>query len=522
MSDLPNEPRAASARRRQQMLAAVEIVAIVGVFWLLAGWPPPDPNEAHYLGKAKHFWDPNWIPSDAFLDSHDTHLVFYVCGGWLTRWCSLAATAWIGRFLCWTLLAIGWQRLSWALVPRPGWAVLTTALYALLVEHFQMAGEWVVGGFEAKSIAYGLIFLGLAELAKGNWRSVWPWLGAAASFHVLAGGWTVIAASVAWLLIGREQLRLRSMLPWMLAGGVLALPGLLPALEVGRGISPQVVAAADEIYVFRRLYHHTWPPAFNRWFIERHALEFLLWVALCALYRPSPGEARIRGVVAGAMLISAVGLLLAFVLRDHPAEAAGVLRFYWFRLGDALLPLGVSVAIVSWLAAAMHNRPRTARWLVATLLVAEVSALAMYLPARLRSEVPRADARGKVLDYGDWRAACGWIAANTPATARFLTPRASQTFKWYAGRSEVATWKDMPQKPEEIVEWWQRLERVYATGKSPPNDAWYGSLSDEPVARLHRVGKRYDADYLLTDVEPRLALPVLYQNNSYAVYRLTP
>jgi hypothetical protein len=37
---------------------------------------------------------------------------------------------------------------------------------------------------------------------------------------------------------------------------------------------------------------------------------------------------------------------------------------------------------------------------------------------------------------------------------------------------------------------------------------------------LRRIGRDYDAGYLLTEAEPPLALPVLYRNDSYAVYGL--
>lgn len=515
MADRSQQPRYAP-----RWLTVVEIAAIVGVFWLLAGWPPPDPNEAHYLCKAKHFWNPSWIPHDFFLDSHDTHLVFYVACGWLTRLLSLPATAWVGRVLSWTLVAIGLRRFSWALVPRAGWAVLFASLYALLAEHGQMAGEWVIGGFEAKSISYGLVFIGWAQWVRGDWKYAWLWLGGASSFHVVVGGWSVIAVLIGWWCSGGERPRLLRMFPWMLAGGVVALPGLLPALEVTRGAGPEIVRAADDIYVFRRLYHHLWPPAFNRWFVERHVLELLTWIVLCAFYRPGLLESRVRSVVFGSILISAIGLLLALALAQRADLAAGLMRFYWFRLGDALLPLGLASAAIGWLASMHQSRPQTARWMLAALVVLVAIPFAAYLPVRVHPTVPRADARGKVVNDADWRAACAFAATHTPPDARFLTPRSNQTFKWYAGRSEVATWKDMPQAPQELVDWWQRLEDVYSTGQSPPERPWYLSLAEEGVERLKRVGERYGAEYVLTEAEPPLALPLVYRNNSYAIYRL--
>ena len=55
----------------------------------------PDVNEPYYLGKAIHFWNPNWAAGDFFLNTKDTHIVFYVSVGWLSRWLSPTA---LGRY----------------------------------------------------------------------------------------------------------------------------------------------------------------------------------------------------------------------------------------------------------------------------------------------------------------------------------------------------------------------------------------------------------------------------------------
>ena len=69
--------------------------------------PAPHVNETHYLTKAKHYWDPAYCPGDLFLDSADAHLPFYWTVGWLTKWLSLPAAAWVGRIAAWLLLAVG-------------------------------------------------------------------------------------------------------------------------------------------------------------------------------------------------------------------------------------------------------------------------------------------------------------------------------------------------------------------------------------------------------------------------------
>ena len=43
---------------------ALEILLIVALFFVQAGSLPPEVNEAHYLVKARHFWDPSFCAGD--------------------------------------------------------------------------------------------------------------------------------------------------------------------------------------------------------------------------------------------------------------------------------------------------------------------------------------------------------------------------------------------------------------------------------------------------------------------------
>lgn len=178
---------------------------VFAVFFIQGAAPVPEVNEPYYLGKAIHFWNPDWVQGDFFLDTADTHTVFYLTFGWLALVLSPTAMAWTGRVLTWALLAWAWRRLSFALVPRPWMAVLTAALWVLLIERCHMAGEWVVGGVEAKGFAYVLVLLGLEALVRNRWNRMWLLFGAASAFHVLVGGWSVIAAGWAWLAQGGEK-----------------------------------------------------------------------------------------------------------------------------------------------------------------------------------------------------------------------------------------------------------------------------------------------------------------------------
>ena len=110
---------AEAVERRVARHRLCEVLLIFMVFFLYAGWVPPAVNEAHYLTKAKHYWNPDFCAGDHFLESADAHLVFYWTFGWVTLFCSLPAAAWIGRLVTWGAMAWAWRRLSWCVVPKP-------------------------------------------------------------------------------------------------------------------------------------------------------------------------------------------------------------------------------------------------------------------------------------------------------------------------------------------------------------------------------------------------------------------
>ena len=131
--------------------------------------------------------------------------------------------------------------------------------------------------------------------------------------------------------------------------------------------------------------------------------------------------------------------------------------------------------------------------------------------------------KGRALADEGWREACAWIAENTPPEARFITPRTQQTFKWYAGRSEVCSWKDVPQNAESVVQWWQRQHEVY------PRRIIRGGLAAHGEQRLEELARKYDAQYIMIDrhTSPRsLLLPRVYPTGfemarpTYEIYRV--
>jgi hypothetical protein len=537
-----------------------EIAFVFAVFFIQGAWPVPDVNEPYYLGKTIHYWNPAWAAGDFFLDSKDIHKVFYLTFGWLSLWLTPTALAWTGRLVTWWLLAWSWRRLSFAILPRPGLSILSAALFAMLMDRFHMAGEWVIGGAEAKCFAYVLVFLGLEALILNRWNRMWLFFGAASAFHVLVGGWAVVAVALAWLFIGPDRPRLSTMLPALLGGFLLALPGLIPAATLNAHTDPDVIQHANQIYVFERLGHHLDLFRMDTIFIIRFLLLTELYFILSwsislarssspadsrsflktvgptkpsfrsAIYNlqsnanayniANPSYKRFRAFVMGAIAISLVGAAINMLAFINTELAADLLRFYWFRQTDVVIPLSAAIFGPLWLVDSWSSRPRISRFAAILVGISLIYHFGDLTIKRLQPTTPRAERLANPLD---WREACLWAAdeRNTPCTARFITPRMAQTFKWYAHRAEVATWKDVPQDAIEIVEWRGRIEDLFTNNGGNPEYRWYESLNELSPERLEQLAKKYKADYLITEsIDPPLNLKIVYQNENYIIYWL--
>jgi len=546
--------------RRQAIL---ETLLIFAVFCLQGAWPVPEVNEPYYLGKAIHYWIPHWAASDWFLQTADTHEVFYFSVGWLSLILTPTAFAWTVRLLTWGLLAWSWQRFSRAVVPRAWMSVLTAVVFDFLLQHYNMAGEWVVGGAEAKGLSFALVFLALEAMVKGYWNRMWLLLGFASAMHILVGGWAAVAAGAVWLfesgLFSRNACAASgpAVRPscctgrashWIapLIAILLALPGLVPALRMNLGVDPAVAAQAHKIYVFERFPHHLDPTKF---WADGFVLPFLwivgLWLLLWPTASGNPGAKRLRGFTAAAVIIALIGTAISPLSLYNRSLAAGWMRFYWFRLADVAVPLGLAVLSVRWFVERRMSAALTIATVVTVFHLADCAVVKLFsdppfadrqvdgvawqsacLWASGQAEkpmFPRQPRADKLRNYSDWLDVCLWASdpKHTSPYDRFIIPRLAFTFKWYSGRGEVVNWKETPQDAASLVEWWKRIHDVYATGNPPPLNPFYTSLVIAGAHKLQKLAKEYDADYLVTQtcVVP-LPLPEVYRNKSFVVYKL--
>jgi hypothetical protein len=414
-----------------------------------------------------------------------------------------------------------------------------------------MAGEWLIGGCEAKVFAWAAVLAAWGDLVAGRWSRAWLAGGLAAAFHPLVGGWmmivTVLTTIASYLLRagGEEPGKAgvnadngNSMSVWavgcLLGGLAVAAVGFVPAVLLNAGVPADIQAEAARIYVVDRLPHHLLPRAFHEGFVTRHLLTIFLWAVVTAGLPASAMKRRVIFVTLTTVGLSGLGWLIGLGEAIAPDLTYQLLRYYWFRLGDGLVPLSLTVVTVATLwptvaataTAVKAVGPLPGRWRLGLqwslvgLILFDLISQTGHWPLPGRQLTARSDKHVAALA---WQDACDWIRSNTAPNAVFLTPRGASSFSWRAERPEVVAWKNIPQGAVGIVAWRQRILDCFSAEGSLRG--MVRSTVSLGQRRLEQVARRYAASHVVAPraavAETDLMLPHVYANDGYVILELS-
>lgn len=514
------------ARQFARHAAAVWLSFLVFSFWQA---PVPAVNEAHWLAKAKHYWQPAWCENDFFLASSNTHLVYYQTVGLLASVVSFEATTVIARLIGYLLLAAGWVSLCRSATEKIETAFPAAWLFLLLASIGNLSGEWLVSGIEGKVFSYGFVFLGLAGLLEARWIRGGFFTGLGIAFHPLIGIWSVIAYGMAVVLapVARSERRVSPTkivetvkCPQFLAGAailvVISLAGVLPALQAIGGADPHDTRVANYLQVFHRLGHHLDPMEFAGW---RYGMYLTLAAVAWILLRPGDNQRQMTWlgrIVFASIVIAVVGWLIGYRDSSIPDVElwekmplydlrSSLLKFYPFRLVDILLPVLVAILL------ARHVTSRLDHFHPGAIRIGLVAAIAVSLwLANGRGSVNRMSPQQEA----DWIEACEWLRENTDEDALVHTPRQSWAFKWFAQRAEYVALKDCPQDVAGIIEWNNRLNGIGDWASEHYADGIY---SRDETAALHK--EKGITHLLVRRLGPFEATPD-FRNSTYRIYQI--
>ncbi len=468
---------------------------------LLCATRVPFDNEYIYLLRLVATYDPTFLANDpSFTAPASEHWLFNHIFGLLTFFVSIETIGWAGRIACWSATLYGLMRLGrhWEM---PSWMITLALVIWLSQGQAVVGGEWIFGGFEAKSVAYLFLIFALDRLLRQ--RNIYPtiFLGLTFSFHPAVGLWAILGVGIAMLYARRD---IKTIVRIAGITFLFMLPGLVPLLFDAKGVSTAADWQFLELVRMPQLFDPmSWPKA--------AIVLVYLQLAFCLIALRSGDEKKrsLSGFVGALGIFFTAGMVLRILgqwelsrlmpMRLFPIFVA---LFFFYSLGSAYRE-GLLGPPFKWL-----------------------TGLALACLLLTPSPLAVANAAAK-LTYRTWAtppdddAVCfSWIRNNTPEDAIFIASPWRKDF-WYRARRAQVVSGGFPTYFD-LSDWRERDQNL--TGESldnrptPENDGraeFYHSLSRQNIDEL---SGRYHANYIVTDAIYPYEL--VFQSGKSKVYRL--
>ena len=511
------------------------------------GW-----NEVDVLPLARHFADPTWVANDWYLDRPAGYrFLFQALFGKIAAIWGFIALSLIGRAICYGLFALGFVLLGQKL--KLSFSALWLALFLFVsVGYYSedwgqgaIANEWMVGGLEAKAVAYSLLPLIVRLILDKRYRWAVFLSGLATSFHVLVGGW-IFLAILGWLWCEWAELTLRERktqpqeLGWILlcyiVGSIFAIR---PVFEYLLASSPIDGVSPSYVYVFLRLPHHLNPLSWKFWqWLKLGIFLSLLAVSTATIryyQRLNRCDRLTESYTASwefvkftwiTLIPGAVGIAIA------PFDEQGqFLQYYPFRLGDVMLSLStyvLGIRALQFVAGVKRQK------LLQTIFLFLIAVACYFQATNFYGQVVALQNFPSVPQEvdSDWRDFSDWIRHNTPQdTIAISSPVELTNFTWTTERATIAKFKLLPQTKTGIINWYERLSDL--SGQYSPwtnlkrtddnRDIIRQRLSEGydrlTTAQVVKLMNKYQASFFVTNNKHQLKLPIAYRNSSYILYR---
>ncbi len=504
-----------------------------------SGW-----NEVDVLPLAKQYADPAWIPQDWYLNQAAGYrLLFNNLVGWLILNFGFLATSIIGRLICYSLVATGLVLIGQKLkLSLPFLLLATIGCTYQGYNQGAIAGEWFVGGLEAKAFAYGLSLIAIAFMLRRHYLVMTLFLGLATSFHVLVGGWAFLT-TLGWLCF-RPSTRLSKLkeIGFLLlliycVTSVFAIPAVAQHLLESESTSASTASISfspSYIYVFLRLAHHLNPLSWNiiSW-IKLIIYLLLLGRSMMLLHNQKDQQEMtrvnvIRLELGEFALISLIPFLggLAIALFDHQGNW---LQYYPFRFGDVMLPiiacLLTACTLESYLSKSKKSLKRLVHRIVIGILLIQTAIFTYQVVSLQQFPSAQQDVNPQ------WKTMSNWIREHTPKDAVIVShPIQLVNFSWLTERATIAKVKLFPQTDQKILEYYQRIDDLsgnssleeYITQNKLNKRELMQFISDgfEDLStdQAKALMSKYHSQYFLTTVKHHLELEVAYRYAPYILY----
>ena len=497
MSEAPQTPPRISTEspRSFWLCLAFLLLAIV----LFHGKAVPYSNEFLYLLRL----EPNFLPNDwTFSSPANEHWFFNLIFSFPARIFSLEIVGWTGRIAVWILSIIALIKLGrhWE-ISYP--AIAVSIFLWLASSQAVVNDEWILGGFEAKTVAYVCLLFSLLEFSKRKTIAPAVLLGLSFSFHPAVGLWAILAIGMALLF---EKIPTIDFAKVVGITALFALFGLIPLL------AEQTSAAANSFadWQFVVLYRVPWHLDLFQFSKSGVVLVFVMLLFNCfAVWKNENFALRF-------LLKFQIALALFFVIGGllRWLELYPLLRLMPMRLFPLFTPL-------FFIFTAFYRIPRLSskqHKIIAALFV--IVAIASLNPFSRAFFQIRETVQTWTNAPDDFQQTSVWIAANTPLDAVVIQPPHRRDFWYFARRASVVSFAYPTYN--RLGEWRTRIGDLTGNLKISKSETAgeeietsYHQLSSEEIERLKN---KYAATHLVSRAV--YSYPIIFATETYKVYRL--
>jgi hypothetical protein len=474
------------------------------------GTSVPSNNEFVYLVYLAKLWNPSVLANDwTFSGGLPSHLVFNVLFGPLTLVFPLEVVGWIGRILSWSLILVALLQFG-KHFRIPLWVITVAILSWLFYRQSIVGGEWVLGTFEAKSIAYALLFFALNGFVQRRVILASILLGLACSFHPVVGLWATVAVgfSIVFLHYSIDQI-----VKFVCYTALFALPGLIPLMLMSFAGGSELAEAWKFIALVVIPYH------FDPYYFGANRLLLgVLVLMLCFnyLYFRLGCKAHTQQFLISFQVFLGIFFVLGFLLRF--TENYKLLALMPCRLFPVLVPLFFFFYFMSTL-----YRYRSIKFGKGLALAGLLIVGAFGNPMTLFIERVANQYHLWTRQEEDVKKAFKWIAKNIPANSIVISPPWRGDSFYLTRRAQIASWW-LP-RFDRLTQWRERLE-LLAGDLSIVSEQTTKARMEQMTAHYNQltatdilsITEKYGAEYLISLAG--YSYPVLYEAGIYKVYAL--
>lgn len=472
---------------------------------ILKGWPVPEGNEFLYLLLPVKQWDPSFLLNDWTLSSPwNTHLIFNSIIAPFTSVFSVVAIGWAGRIVCWSLILLALFELGKEF-GIPLWTITVSVILWILQDQAIVGGEWVIGGFEAKCVAYVFLLFSLKGFIRGRDTLPSILLGLAFSFHPAVGFWGGLAVGLSLVFL---QYPLKTLLKFVCYSILFGLPGLIPLLPVLAGSASSSPEDWRYVVHFRSPFHldpFSWPK-------RDVLLVYILLLFNVLHFQSNKANPTLRFLM---VFESCLGFFFSVGLLFRFAENYELLKFGPFRL----FPVFVLLLFFFHLMHAYHYRLS----IKLRTRVVGVGFLALLGIGNPLGQFVDMAVYNYILwtQESDIQKAYKWVAHNTPIDSIVISPPWRNDSWYLSQRAQIVNWRQPPN--DRFGEWRERLEAMVGHSWAKlPEKTWTQEMEQHfnqlTEANIKAIIKSYSGDYLVS--KGNYSFPALFDSGTYKVFSL--